>query len=129
MFGRILKKDISRNKVITATLFLFILLAAMLVSGAVNIIITLFGSMDSLFIQSKAPHYVQMHSGEIDQSAIDAFSANNPLVESQQTVTMLGINGAYIYLGNNQDSEADSIIENSFVVQNKYFYFLFDTES
>jgi len=65
MLGRILKKEISRNKVITATLFLFILLAAMLVSGAVHIIITLFGSMDSLFAQSRAPHFMRMTSEDI----------------------------------------------------------------
>lgn len=129
MFGRILKKDIFRNKIITATLFLFILLAAMLVSGAVNIIITLLGSMDSLFTMSHAPHYVQMHSGDLNQGEIDAFSERSPLVKSQQTVTMLGINGAYIYLGNNGDSEAGSIIENNFVTQNGAFDFLLDTGS
>lgn len=129
MFGRILKKDISRNKVITATLFLFILLAAMLVSGAVNIMITLFGSIDSLFTLSHAPHYVLMHSGTLNQNEIDVFSESNPLVKSQQTVNMLGINGANIYFSNNEDSEASSIIENSFVTQNKTFDFLLDTES
>lgn len=129
MFNRMLKKDISRNKVITATLFLFILLAAMLVSGAVNIIITLFGSMDSLFTQSHAPHYVQMHSGDLNQDEIDDFSESNELVKSQQTVTMLDINGAYIYLGDNEVSEANSVIENSFVVQNEDFDFLLDTDS
>lgn len=106
MLGRILKKDISRNKIITGALFLFILLAAVLVSGAVNIIITLSGSMDSLFELSQAPHYVQMHSGTINQDEIDAFSERNPLVKSQQTVAMIGINGAYLYLGNNRGSEA-----------------------
>lgn len=129
MFGRILKKDISRNKVITATLFLFILLAAMLVSGAVHIIITLYGSMDSLFALSHAPHYVQMHSGALNQEEIDAFSDNNPLVKSQQTVTMLGINGANLYLGNNEASEANSIIENSFVTQNTDFDLLLNTSN
>lgn len=129
MFTRILKKDISRNKVITATLFLFILLAAMLISGAFNIIITLFSSMNSLFTQSHAPHYVQMHSGVLNQDDIDAFSENNELVKATQTVTMLGINGADIYIGNNEDSEANSIIENSFVTQNKDFDFLLDTKS
>lgn len=129
MKSRIIKKDISRNKVITSTLFMFILLAAMLVSGAVNIIITLFGSMNSLFERSIVPHYVQMHSGEIDQDEIDRFAENNPLAKDQLTVTMLGINGAYIYLGNNVDSEANSIIENSFITQNDTFDFLLDTES
>jgi len=129
MFGRILTKDISRNKVITATLFLFILLAAMLVSGAVHIIITLFGSIDSLFEQARAPHFVQMTAEEINQNEIDIFARNNPLVESQQTVILLGIDGANIYLGNNAVSEAGSIIDNSFVVQNRIFDFLIDTNS
>jgi putative ABC transport system permease protein len=126
---RILKKDISRNKVITSTLFLFILLAAMLVALAVNIIITLLASMDILFTRSRAPHYMQMHSGEINQSEIDDFTRNNPLVKNQQTVTLLGINGANIYLGGREESEAPSIMENSFVIQNKDFDFLLDMES
>ncbi|MCL1963924.1 MAG: ABC transporter permease, partial [Firmicutes bacterium] len=129
MFAGIVQKDISRNKVITATLCLFILLAAMLVSSAANIMIALFGSMDSLFTESVAPHYVQMHSGGIHQAKIDAFSKSNPLVKKQQTVAMLGINGANIYLGGNKDSEAGSIIENSFVTQNTGFDFLLDTKS
>lgn len=129
MFGRILKKDIIKNKVITATLFLFILLAAMLVSGAVHIITTLFGSIDSLFEQARAPHFVQMTAEEINQNEIDVFAHNNPLVENQQTVKLLGIDGINIYLGNNTVSEVGSIIDNSFVVQNRTFDFLIDTDS
>jgi putative ABC transport system permease protein len=129
MSVNILKKDISRNKAVTATLFVFILLAAMLVSISVNIILTLFGSMDSLFTEAKVPHYMQMHSGEINQSEIDDFSQNNPLVKSQQTVTMLNIRGANITFGGNEKSEADSIFENAFVTQNMSFDFLLDMKS
>lgn len=68
MLKRILQKDLARNKVVTATLFIFIFLAAMLVSSATNIIIELTSSMSSLFRQSHAPHYVQMYSGELNQN-------------------------------------------------------------
>lgn len=91
------KKDILRNKVITVTLFVFILLAALLFARAARVITELFGSLDSLFEKSSVSHFVQMHSGEIDQSAIDRFAVENAeLVKSQQTVEMLNINGAKV---------------------------------
>jgi len=77
MFRRILKKDISRNKVIIATLFLFIMLASLMVSSAINVIFELFGSMDTLLEKSNAAHFAQMHSGELDQTALDEFAAEN----------------------------------------------------
>ena len=126
MFANMLKKDISRSKTITATLFLFIFLAAMLVSVAVHIIITLFGGIDHLFELSRAPHFVQMTAEEINQNEIDTFAQNNPLVESWQTVIMLDIDGTNIYLGNNEESQIASIMDNSFVVQNRRFDFLLD---
>ncbi|WP_083511990.1 ABC transporter permease [Amphibacillus sediminis] len=129
MKRKILVKDLRRNKVIITTLFVFILLATLLVSGATQIMVTLFSSMDNLFIAAKAPHYVQMYAGDLNQAEIDTFTEENPLVRNQQTVTMLGINGAYLYLGDNENSEANSIIENSFVKQNQEFDFLLDTNN
>ncbi|MCL1995981.1 MAG: ABC transporter permease [Defluviitaleaceae bacterium] len=129
MFGRLLIKYILKNKVITATLFLFILVSAMLVSSAVHIVITLFGSIDNLFEQARPPHFVQMTSEEINRYEIDIFAQNNPLVESHQVVDLLGIDGANIYIGNNTESKRGSIIDNSFVIQNSLFDFLLDTDS
>ena len=127
MFTRILEKDLKRNKVITVTLFVFILMAATLVSSAVHIAMTLFGAIDAFFEQARAPHFVQMVSGDIDHGEIQRFARENPLVESQQTVVMLGVDGANIFLGSSGESEIGSIIGNSFVVQNQLFDFLLDT--
>lgn len=130
MIGKILKKDFSRNKVITITLFVFIMLAALLVASAVGIVTELLGSVDGLFTESSAPHFVQMHSGEIDQSAIDIFTAENKeIVKGQQTVELLNINGVNIFLGGSETSEADSVMENAFVKQNNSFDFLLDTDN
>lgn len=129
MIRRMIKKDISRNRVITATLFVFILLASMLVSVAMNIVITLFGSMNSLFEQSVVPHYVQMHTGELSPATITAFAESNPLVKDHQIVEMIGVDGEFLWLGNREESEAGSIVENSFITQNEHFDFLLDTNS
>ena len=87
MKGKILKRDIARNKVITLTLFLFILMAAMLVSSAVALITQLFGAVDALLERSNAAHFAQLHMGELDQIEIDDFVAtHSDLVKAQQTV-------------------------------------------
>ena len=130
MIGRILKKDFLRNKIVTATLFVFIMLAALLVASAIGIIIELFGSMDILLEKSNASHFNQMHAGEIDQTALDAFvSEHDGLIKDEQTVELLNINGANIFLLDNVTSEADSVMENAFVKQNSYFDFLLDTDN
>lgn len=130
MFGRILKKDFLRNRIITITLFAFIMLAALLVSGAAGIIIELSGAMDTLLEKSNAANFAQMHTGEIDQESLDNFAAENSgLIKGQQTVKLLNINGANIFLGYNEASEADSVMENAFVTQNEYFDFLLDMDN
>ncbi|HGM3509172.1 TPA: hypothetical protein ACKOR7_003785 [Clostridioides difficile] len=129
MLKRILLKDLTRNKVVTTTLFIFILLASMLVSSATNVIAELTDSMTSLFQKSHAPHYVQMYSGKLNQEEIDKFSSKTPCVKEQQTTELLNINGANIFLGNNGKNQANSVLENSFTKQNDKFDFLLDMDN
>lgn len=127
MIRKLIKKDFKKNKVITFTLFVFILLSAMLVSSATIIVTELNGSLNYLFEKAKVPSYVQMYSGEIAQKEINEFTAKNDLVKQQQTVKMLGVSGGKFFLQGGNQSEVDSIIENSFVKQNEKFDFLLDT--
>lgn len=129
MIGRMLKRDFLRNKVITITLFAFMMLSALLISSAATIIINLFSSMDKLFTNSHAPHFVQMHTGELDQRSIDHFVLNNSLVKKQQTVEMIRINGSNIFLHDRQYAENDSVMDISFVKQNSSFDYLLNLES
>ncbi len=129
MLKRILLKDLTRNKVVTTTLFIFILLASMLVSSATNVIVELTDSMTSLFQKSHAPHYVQMYSGKLNQEEIDKFSSKTPCAKEQQTTELLNINGANIFLGNNGKNQANSVLENSFTKQNDKFDFLLDMDN
>lgn len=109
-----------------AILFAFILLAAMLTSSAISLVLELSGSIHVLFDKSAAPHYVQMYAGDLDQDAIDTFSDKTSLVSKQQTATLLNVNGAYIFLGNEEEVQTNSVLENSFVVQNEAFDYLLD---
>lgn len=129
MLLKILKKDFYRKKIITAALFIFIVLPALLIASGSNMIIELSNSLNYLFTQAEVPHFVQMHSGSIDQKAIEKWSSENDLVKNQQTVEMINIDGSDVYLGNNNVSEADSVMDLGFVKQNKSFDLLLDLEN
>lgn len=129
MLIKILKKDFSRQKKVTVVLFIFILLSALLVASGSNMIMELTNSLNYLFTKSDAPHFVQMHAGEIDQTAIDRWTATNSLVERQQTVEMINIDGSNLYIGNSGSTEKNSVMDISFVTQNRQFDFLLDLEN
>ena len=118
-----------KKKIITSVVFAFILLAAWLAAGGTNLIVELSNSLNALFATAHAPHFVQMHASGIDQGEIDRWAAANSLVKAQQTVKMITIDGSALYLGTRQNSEEHSIMDISFVRQNKAFDFLLDMEN
>lgn len=125
MIYKIIKKDFLRKKVITIAVFIFIMLSAMLMASGTNMLIHLSNSLDSLFESTSAPHFTQSHSGKINQKRIDEWSAANPYVKRQQTCEMINIPGSKIYI-NSDKSENDTVMDNGFVKQNKYFDYLVD---
>ncbi|HEX6306041.1 MAG TPA: ABC transporter permease [Anaerolineales bacterium] len=129
MLIKILKRDLSKKKRITIVLFIFVLLSALLVASGSNMIMELFNSLNYLFVKSDAPHFVQMHAGEVDQADIDRWSSSNSLVKSQQTVEMINIDGSNIYMGDDEIPEKNSVMDIGFVKQNRLFDFLLDLEN
>lgn len=125
MIRKILMKDLSRNKIITLSLFGFILLSALLTATSVSIFTKLSSSLDSFFAYTIVPDFVQMHAGEYDQGEIDTFaSQHSNLITQQQTVQLLNIKGANIFFNQYDHSEENSIMDIAFVKQNKEFDFL-----
>lgn len=129
MLLKILNKDIKRNKIITATLFMFITLAIMLVVSATSIIMELAGSMDNLFQQTNVPHLVQMHTGEINRQEIIDYASTQEDIESYQIVEMLNVDGTSLTIGNQTATEEKSVMDVSFVTQNQQFDFLINLEN
>ncbi|SCC28263.1 A0A063CK49 (ABC transporter permease) [Bacillus wiedmannii] len=121
-----LKRDFSQNKLIITILFMFIMLSSLLMASASSNVINLLNSMDQLFKVSNAPHFVQMHAGEINQKSIDSFVAKTSFVKKQQTAEMVQIGGSNIFIKKKNQAEHNSVMDISFVKQNSNFDFLLD---
>ncbi|MCF7938908.1 MAG: ABC transporter permease [Spirochaetales bacterium] len=124
-----IKKDFSRRKSISIVVFSFIMLSALLLATGANLVVELSNSLNALFENARAPHFVQMHAGEIDQREIDRWSDAQELVVKQQTVEMINIDGSALFLGGSASAEVETVMDISFVTQNESFDFLLDSEN
>ena len=124
MHSKIWINDIKANKGITATITAFIIVASMLISVAFMVTVTLFGAINNSMLIAKTPHFLQMHSGDIDKVRLNQFADNNALVEQYELMEFLNIEGSDIILGSN--SLAGSTQDNGFVTQSSNFDFLLD---
>ncbi|MCK4258159.1 MAG: FtsX-like permease family protein [Halanaerobiales bacterium] len=129
MLLKMLTKDFVKKKIITISLVIFIVLATLLVASGSNMIVELFNSLNDLFAKSEAPHFVQMHVGEINRADIDNWASNNSLVKDKQIAEMINIDGSNVYLGNSHTTQKNSVMDMYFLKQNKSFDYLLDTES
>ena len=126
MYFRIIGNDILKNKVITFVTMIFVAAAAMLVSLAAILTINLSGALDTLMTKAKTPHFLQMHSGEIDHARLTSFAEHNSNVDEFQVIEFLNIDGSQILLGEN--SLADSVQDNGVSTQSEKFDYLLDLD-
>jgi putative ABC transport system permease protein len=129
MLMRLLKRDALKKKVVLSIVFLFIMMSAFLAAAGTNLIVELLGSLDTLFRKARVPHVVQMHSGSVDRNEIEAWAADNELVQAVQTAEMITMDGSALYLEEGRGPEENSIMDISFVRQNEEFDFLLDTDN
>lgn len=126
MYFKIIRNDILKSKLITMTTVLFVASAAMLVSLAAILIVNLSGALDTLMTKAKTPHFMQMHSGEMDTTRLITFAEQHHNVDEFQMAEFLNIDGAQIILGNR--SLAGNVQDNGFSTQNKHFDYLLDLD-
>ncbi|WIV17520.1 hypothetical protein QPK24_13905 [Paenibacillus polygoni] len=126
MLLHIVKRDFQRNKIITTILFVFIMLSALLMATASHVLMELTSSLNNLLSLSKAPHFVQMHAGPIDEKGIEDFVKTDPLVKEQQTVEMLRMDGSNVFIGSSEQPEANSVMDIGFVRQSGFFRFFIE---
>lgn len=126
MYYRLIRNDFLKSKSITLTIMLFVAAAAMLVSLAAILVVNLVGSIDMLMEQAKTPHFMQMHSGEIDTTRLTAFAEQNENVDDFQVLEFLNIDGARIVFENK--TLADDVQDKGFTVQSDKFDYLLDLD-
>lgn len=122
MYEKIIRNDIKKSKMITATVTTFILIAAMLTSLAASLTVNLFGAIDNMLFSAKSLDYMQMHTGDVDMRLLQHFAETNDSVEDYQVLKFLNIEGADIVIEGN--SLAQSIQDNGLSVQGERFDFL-----
>ncbi len=126
MYNRIIRNDIAKSKLITVTTMMFVATAAMLVALSAILIVNLSGAIDTLMKQSKTPHFMQMHSGDIDIERLTDFAKHNSHVDEYQVLEFLNVDGAQIFIDGK--SLADSVQDNGFSTQSKKFDYLLDLD-
>jgi putative ABC transport system permease protein len=105
---------------------LFVAAAAMLVALAAVLVVNLSGAIDTLMMQAKTPHLMQMHAGELDAARLAAFAEQNQAVADFQVMEFLNLDGAqFVFVGG---SLADSVQDNGLTVQSEKFDFLLDLD-
>ena len=127
MYYRTIRNDILRNKAITLTIMIFVAAAAMLVSLAAILVVNLSGAIDTLMNQAKTPHFMQMHSGEMDSARLAAFVEQHNEINEYQVLEFLNIDGAQIIF--EEGSLAGSVQDNGISVQGEKFDYLLDLDS
>lgn len=124
MNNRLIRKGLARNRAVSLVIVLFITAASALLSLAATLFADLSGAVDQLMQDAKTPHFMQMHSGEIEMSELEAFVRETSDVEDFQVMEFLNIDNARMVLGDH--SLDGNIQDNGFCTQSSRFDFLLD---
>ncbi|WP_294855182.1 ABC transporter permease [uncultured Oscillibacter sp.] len=122
MYRKLITNDIKKSKLISITITVFILLASLLTSLAAMLSVSLFTAVDGMMEHAKTPHFLQMHSGEIDTQQLLDFAKAQGNVADLQITPFLNIEGSEIAI--EKESLAGSIQDNGLSVQSEHFDFL-----
>ncbi|MCQ4936280.1 ABC transporter permease [Anaerotignum propionicum] len=126
MYRKLILNDMRKSKLITITITVFILLATMLTSMAAILSVSLFSSIEGMMENAKTPHFLQMHSGEIDLQQLSNFVNKQENIKDFQVTSFLNIEGSEIIIGEN--SLAGSIQDNGLSMQSQQFDFLLNLD-
>lgn len=126
MYYKLIKNDFQKSKAVTLTTVFFVAAAAMLVSLAMILVINLTGAIDSMMTKAETPHFMQMHSGEVDRDRLNAFAEESEFVEEFQVLEFLNLEGSQIFL--DDSSLALSLQDNGVTVQSEKFDYLLNLD-
>lgn len=122
--------DFTKNKGVNFALLVVLVLSAFLMATGAMVMERMFGSVNALFDEAKPPHFLQMHKGDFDEAALDAFAAEHPEIDDWLITEMVGYDGAALTWERPATGESgslsESLIDNLFTVQNEGFDLLLD---
>ncbi len=107
-------RDLRRRPIDTITLIALVAVSVLLATVSAGLLATVGGAADRLLDEADSPHVVQMHAGELDESAIAAWTDSREDVVASQLVPLLTLDGDGLALAGR--SQTDSIQQNSLMV-------------
>lgn len=93
MYASLIKNDLRHNKLIHVILVLFIALSTAISSLAVASGVRTLDSISTLYKIADPPHFLQMHRGELDLSALGTFMAGRDDVAYWQVQDTIQVDG------------------------------------
>lgn len=124
MIWRLLRSDLKRSAVISATLAALVAVAAALVATSLALTTRTASAIDAFWEQSLPPDSVQMHAGPMDASAVTTWAAQKPEVVDHQVIKTLPVPGSAMWLRG--ESQAASVLEPALVLAPQRFDLLLD---
>ena len=126
MLTRLLKADLARGAVVTATLTALIALAATLMSAGTSLVVDSLAATSRLSTQAKLPDLVQMHTGTVDSETIDQWAATRSDIADHEVIKTLPVPRQELTINGRNQSESYS--EPAFVTSPKRLDLLLDDQ-
>lgn len=132
MIWSIMKRELKKHKWINVVLVFFIMLSTCLISAGVLIVMQLFNSINSLYDIAKPPHFLQMHTGEIQVEELENFASADENVTDWQIIDMMNLDGSMIWVTKPDDksySMSDCMLGLGFIKEPKKYDILLNTDN
>ena len=126
MNRRMIINDLKMNKLVAAATCIFMAVTAMLAGLSILLFASLADSIDALMAEAKAPDFLQMHTGETDDTALLDFAEQRDDVEKMQICTFLNLQNSQIRLG--KVSLENNMQDNGLCPQSESFDYLLDAD-
>ena len=127
MNRRMMINDIKANKLVSAATCIFMAAAAMLMGLSILLFASLADSIDSLMSEAMTPDFLQMHTGALDEKALNAFAQQRDDVDAMQIANFLNLQNSQIRIGGK--SLENNMQDNGLCCQNPSFDYLVDADN
>ena len=122
MNGRMIINDIKANKLVSAATCVFMAVTAMLIGLSILLFANLTDSIDALMTEAMTPDFLQMHTGELDETALNDFSQRRNDIEAMQICRFLNLQNNLITIGDK--SLENNMQDNGLCSQSRHFDYL-----
>ena len=119
MLTRMFRADLKRTRTTSIVLMGLIAMATLLAATGGSVLAQLTGAIGDLFVTARTPDVVQMHAGDIEPGAVDAWTGDRPELFESQVSETLPIPTDLLFLG--EEPQSGSVLQPALVTQNETF--------